>query len=145
MAEGELSVDQVDKKVAYVVSRDERIEGLEERGERSTKGRGEGGDEVPSRSDKHRVVFRGFFGQFISFVLVRVLLADGLLFEDSGSQCADVGYLWKVVSVHERSRRSLDSLVSINAGPILLRVSARATQSAEATFLSGFRKHRVKK
>ena len=121
--------------MAYIVSNDKRIEGLEERSERSTKGCREGGNEISSRSDEHRVVFCGLFGRFLSFVLIRILLTDSFLFEDSSSQCADLAHFFKIMSVHKQYERGQGSLVSINAGPILVKVSARATQSAEATFL----------
>lgn len=88
--DGELSVSSLDRWAAYVVFCNERIEGLEEWAKRSPKGCGEGGDEIPSRSDEHRVVFCSFIRCFFSFVLIRILLADSLLFEDGGSQCADV-------------------------------------------------------
>lgn len=131
--------------MAYVVFHDERIEGLEERGKRRTKRRGEGGNEIPSRSDEHSIVFCRFFGCFLSFVLVRVLLTDSLLFEDGGGQCADLIRFWKTMRIDERSGGRQDLLVSINAGPMTLKDSARATQSAEATFLSGIHQYKVPK
>lgn len=131
--------------MTYIVFNDKRVEGLEERSERSTKGYREGGNEIPSRSDKHRVVFCGFLGYFLSFVLIRILLTDGLLFENSGSQRANLVRFLKTMSVHEQDERNKDSLVSINAGPTLFKVSARATQSPEATFLRGFCKYVARK
>ena len=131
--------------MTHVVLYNERIEVLEERCEGCAEGCGEGGDEVPSRSNQHRVVFRSFFGRFLAFILIRILLADGLLFEDGGGQRADLFRLWNIVSFRTLNGRNRDSLVSINAGPTLFKVSARAMQSPEATFLSSLYQHRVRR
>ena len=81
MAGDELFVDPPDKWGAYVIFNNKWIESSEERSERSAKGCGEGSNEVPSRGDEHRVVFCSFFRRFFGFVLIRILLADSLLFE----------------------------------------------------------------
>ena len=101
-SEDEPFVNRFDEHVTYVVFNDKRIEGLEERSECSAKGRREGGNEIPSRSDEHRVVFCGLFGCFLSFVLIRILLTDSLLFEDGGSQRANLVRFLKIMSVYEQ-------------------------------------------
>lgn len=80
------SLSEPTKWATYVVFYNERVEGLEERSEGGTEGGRESGNEIPSGSDKHRVVFRGFFRCFLGFVLIRILLADGFLLEDGGGQ-----------------------------------------------------------
>ena len=102
MAGDELFVDPPDKWGAYVIFNNKWIESSEERSERSAKGCGEGSNEVPSRSDEHRVVFCGLFGCFLSFVLIRILLTDSLLFEDGGSQRANLVRFLKIMSVYEQ-------------------------------------------
>ena len=84
--------------MTHVVLYNEWIEVLEERREGCTEGCGEGGNEVPSRSNEHRVVLRSFFGCFLTLILIRILLADGLLFEDGGGQRADLFRFWNIVS-----------------------------------------------
>ena len=72
--------------MTHVIFHDERVKGLEGLGKCSTQSGGESRDEIPSGSDEHRIIFRGLFGRFFVLVLVRILLADGLLLEDSGGQ-----------------------------------------------------------
>ena len=71
--------------MTYIILHDKGIECPEERSESSTEGRGEGGNEIPSGSDEHRVVFCSFFRCFLAFVLIGILLADSLLFENGCS------------------------------------------------------------
>jgi len=76
--------------MTHVVLHDEWVKGLEGLGECSTQSGGESRDEISSGSDEHRIIFCGLFGCFLVLVLIRILLADGLLLEDRGSQRTDI-------------------------------------------------------
>ena len=106
VVEGEHIVDCFNEQVTHVVFNDEWIEGLEERSKRGAEGYRKGGNEVPSRRDEHRVIFCSFFGSFFGIVLIRILLANSLLFKDSGGQCADLVDVSRDMSIHNGARGS---------------------------------------
>lgn len=128
-----LEID-VETHIVFRNQREERDEGLIEV---CAKGIGKGSDKVSSRRDENRVILGLVFGCLFLLVLIRILLAECLLFEDLHSNAADrvVTFVICKLKIRHNVERRVNARPATKPGPILLMVSARPMQREAATDL----------